>query len=96
MITTFKVGDKANYTPINYSTVRRPSVPSGGGGGSKQEKKDTSEIPRYHEIKEVINDLSREYDKLSQAKDRAFGADRLSLMDKELELIEKQIEAQEE
>lgn len=50
------------------------------------------ELDRYHEINEIISDTERELDKLGKAKDRAFGANKIALMDKEIakqkELIE--------
>lgn len=68
----------------------------GGGGGSSQKdkKKSSDEIERYHTIKKEIGNLSREYDNLSAAKDRAFGANRLRIMDQETAKLEEQIAAQ--
>lgn len=67
----------------------------GGGGGSQKDKKKASdEIERYHTIKKQIDNLSREYDNLSAAKDRAFGANRLRVMDQETAKLEEQIAAQ--
>lgn len=68
----------------------------GGGGGSSQKdkKKSSDEIERYHTIKKEIGNLSREYDNLSAAKDRAFGANRLRVMDQEAAKLEEQIAAQ--
>ena len=64
----------------------------------KTDKKDDrldslkDEKDRYHEINETISDTERELDSLSKAKDRAFGASKIALMDKEIakqkELIE--------
>ena len=64
----------------------------------KQDKKEDrlkslkDEKDRYHEINEIISDTERELDKLGKAKDRAFGASKIALMDKEIakqkELIE--------
>lgn len=64
----------------------------------KQDKKEDrlkaleDELDRYHEINEIISDTERELDKLGKAKDRAFGASKIALMDKEIakqkELIE--------
>lgn len=73
---------------------------SGGGGGGggdgsqKEQKKSSDEIERYHTIKKEIGNLSREYDNLSAAKDRAFGANRLRVMDQEAAKLEEQIAAQ--
>lgn len=66
----------------------------GGGGSQKDKKKSSDEIERYHTIKKEIGNLSREYDNLSAAKDRAFGANRLRIMDQEAAKLEEQIVAQ--
>ena len=66
----------------------------GGGGSQKDKKKSSDEIERYHTIKKQLDNLSREYDNLSAAKDRAFGANRLRVMDQEAAKLEKQIAAQ--
>lgn len=69
---------------------------SGGGGGSSQKdkKKSSDEIERYHVVKKQLDNLSREYDNLSAAKDRAFGANRLRVIDQETAKLEEQIAAQ--
>jgi len=61
----------------------------GGGGSQKDKKKSSDEIERYHTIKKEIGNLSREYDNLSAAKDRAFGANRLRVMDQEAAKLEE-------
>lgn len=66
----------------------------GGGGSQKDKKKSSDEIERYHTIKKELDNLSREYDNLSAAKDRAFGANRLRVMDQEAAKLEEQIAAQ--
>lgn len=68
----------------------------GGGGGSSQKdkKKSSDEIERYHVVKKYLDNLSREYDNLSAAKDRAFGANRLRIMDQETAKLEEQMAAQ--
>lgn len=66
----------------------------GGGGSQKDKKKSADEIERYHTIKKQLDNLSREYDNLSAAKDRAFGANRLRVMDQEAAKLEEQITAQ--
>lgn len=51
------------------------------------------EIERYHEIQELMEDLEREADRLADAKDRAFGADKLALMDQEIAKQKELLEA---
>ena len=73
---------------------------SGGGGGSskgenkKEPKKATDEIERYHMITRTIDRLTRALDKVSKAKDRAFGKERLRLIDEEIKATEKLVDAQ--
>lgn len=75
---------------------------SGGGGGNKQpkeakkiDKKTNEEVEedRYHVITEQLERLNDELEKISKAKDRAFGPKKLALMDAEIakqeELIAK-------
>ena len=56
--------------------------------GSKKEKKDKKsaekETERYHEITALIEDYTRELDKASKAKDRAFGPKKLKAMQAEI------------
>lgn len=84
-----------NFDPSKYISDANSSGGGGGGGGSQKDKKKSSdEIERYHTIKKEIGNLSREYDNLSAAKDRAFGANRLRIMDQEAAKLEEQIAAQ--
>ena len=73
----------------------------GGGGGSPKtpkhaDSKSYFDKKRYYTVTNQIEDLQSAYDKLSKAKDRAFGKNRLNQMDKEIaktdELIDKQNE----
>jgi hypothetical protein len=81
----------------NASSVNKGGNNSGGGGGGskKAPKNAKKEAGRYHEVKEVIDDLNRQYDKISKAKDRAFGADKLALIDAEIAATERLIDTQE-
>lgn len=84
-----------DFNPGKYLSDANSSGGGGGGGGSQKDKKKSSdEIERYHTIKKQIDNLSREYDNLSAAKDRAFGANRLRVMDQEAAKLEEQIAAQ--
>ena len=74
---------------------------SGGGGGSGStpkhaEKKNDSDKERYHTIKNQLEDLESNYDKMSDARDRAFGADKLALYDDEIDALDDLIAKQEE
>ena len=69
----------------------------GGGGGSSRKAAEPKENKeRYHVITKEIDSLTKVYDRLSKAKDRAFGANRLKLMEQEAANIQDQIDKQEE
>ena len=72
------------------------------GGGSKKKpstktfKNDfNSSIERYHSIDRKIDKTTKAYEELSDAKDKAYGIKRLSVMDKETANIKKQISLEE-
>ena len=96
-ITVAQIGDGANIN-IDKSSVRNAAgsigggkKSSGGGGGSKKDKKKASdEIERYHVVKQELDRLSSEYDRLSAAKDRAYGPDKLKAIDKEIAKLQEQ------
>lgn len=85
-----------DFNPGKYISDANSSGGGGGGGGGSQKdkKKSSDEIERYHTIKKQLDNLSREYDNLSAAKDRAFGTNRLRVMDQEAAKLEEQIAAQ--
>ena len=82
-----------NYTKSTDKRVIDTSAAEEKADKAKdRRKKLEDELDRYHEINEIISDTERELDKLGKAKDRAFGASKIALMDKEIakqkELIE--------
>lgn len=52
------------------------------------------DIERYHEITRSIQAIETELDRLSDKKDKAFGKDKLALMDQEIEALEDLEKAQ--
>lgn len=70
----------------------------GGGGGSpkKATRKNTGDKERYHTISNQLEDLKSEYDDISEAADRAFGANKLKLMDAQIAKTDEMIDKQEE
>jgi TP901 family phage tail tape measure protein len=88
----------------NYSSLNRGGRTAGSRRGSSrsasrnsQDKKQASdEIERYHVVLNQLEDIEAQLDKISAAKDRAFGKTKLKLMDEEIakqsQLIEKQKE----
>lgn len=91
-------GGNIDFSNAKYNggSGGKSSGGGGGGGGSSQKdkKKSSDEIERYHVVKKQLDNLSREYDNLSAAKDRAFGANRLRVIDQETVKLEEQIAAQ--
>lgn len=69
-------------------------------GGSTKKPKDSGgkvkEAERYHEIKKVIEDLEKDLDALGKAKDRAFGKDKIALMNQEIAKLQDMKAAQEQ
>ena len=93
-----QIGDKdkngtTSFTKIGGSTKSRASAgkkaPSSKGGSNSKK-----EAERYHEIKNVVEDINKELDALGKAKDRAFGKDKLALMDQEIAKLEDMKAAQ--
>ena len=81
-----------------------PSRGGGGGGGSssppkynEEKHKNTSdEKERYHVIKNQLEDLTSQYENISKAKDKAFGAARLANLNKEISAQKKLTQANKE
>lgn len=63
---------------------------------SQTAKKLDDEIDRYHEIKELIEDVESALNDLSTAKDRAFGTRKLDLIDQEIDKYKEELSLQEE
>lgn len=83
--------------PSHGSTSGGKGGGGGNGGGSrkaKEPKKASDEIERYHKIDKTIDSLSKQYDRLSAAKDKAFGTSRLRLIEQENALLQQQTEAE--
>lgn len=95
-LTRTNAGANNNYSSSN-SGGKKPG--KSGGDKAKDPKKidhktnENPEVDRYHVITEQLERLNAELDKISKAKDRAFGAKKLKLMDEEIakqeELIKK-------
>ena len=74
-----------------YGTVSSGGGSSGGDGGSGD---DDWEPDRYIVISEQLQDLQREYTRLAKAKERAFGADKIRAIDKEIASLKELEKAQ--
>lgn len=72
----------------------------GGGGGGNKEVKDkknlTDEKERYHEITNTIEDMQHALDRVSAAKDRAFGKAKIAKINEEIAAYDNLIAAQEQ
>lgn len=70
------------------------SSDNGGSGSSAEPLEYEDEIERYHENTRAIERLTRALDKVSTAKDRAFGKERLRLIDEEIAATERLVAQQ--
>lgn len=107
MVTIPKInGAKSKYTgkSSGYRGASR-SRPSGGGGrgrggGRARErrrigkKNKNDEIERYHVINNKLEDMEHQLSKIEKAKDRAFGKNKLKLMDQEIAKLEDNLALQ--
>ena len=76
---------------------------SGGGGGGGPSTRQSSEAKRYHRQQSTLEDISKQYDKISEAVDRAYGADKLkkikdstNAMENQTGILNEQIKVQED
>ena len=94
---------KPSGSANNYSSSNAGGKTSGGGSGGGSSKstehndedyKDyTDEKERYHVIKNQLEDLTSQYDRISSAKDKAFGSARLANLNKEIAAQKKLTQA---
>ena len=75
-----------------YGTINSGGSSSGGSGGGSED--DDWEPDRYIVISEQLQDLQREYTRLAKAKERAFGADKIRAIDKEIASLRELEKAQ--
>lgn len=75
----------------------------GGGSGRTAERQTKSDYKtgrdageRYHVIQQKLTSLSAAYDKVSAAADRAFGKDKIKLLNQQIKAQDKLIESQKE
>ena len=89
-------GGYTKIDPPGTGSGSNNSSGGGGGGAKKANRKSTGDKERYHTIKNQLEDLKDEYDDISEAADRAFGANKLALMDAQIEKTEELMDKQEE
>lgn len=97
-ITKKAPGSANNYSSSNSGGTKQPGGKSKSGGGSKAKEKSPKdlkvlddEIERYAEIKELLEDIEREHNRLSKAKDRSWGAGRVKAINAEQAALQKQL-----
>lgn len=102
-----KKSSGGNIKHINSNAGTPASSKKGGGGGgggsssppkyNEEKHKNTSdEKERYHVIKNQLEDLTSQYENISNAKDKAFGATRLANLNKEISAQKKLTQANKE
>lgn len=91
-----KEGDVPDVGGVKLDHINGKKGGSGGGGGSdkKEPKSNKDEIERYHEIKNTLEDLEREYNRIKKARDRAYGMTKVALIQEEIEKTKELAEAQ--
>lgn len=91
-----------NRGPVSPSATSGSGGGSGGGGDTpeakenvdhdpREHKKSGEETERYREINNLLENLARKLDRVSEAKERAFGKNKLALMKEEAKLLREQI-----
>ena len=87
---TWSIGNAVPYMPKSSPSISSPPKTSSSGSGSSSKSRDGE---RYHEISEELDDLERQYNRISSAKDRAWGPQKLQYLEKEKEATDRLIEA---
>lgn len=85
-------GGKVSAGTRQQAAINRGGSKGGSGGSSAKPQTKNSEKhitkakeeDRYHVIKNQIEDLSAQYDQIGKAKDKAFGPNRIKLLDQEI------------
>ena len=90
-----------NINASTNKTKNKTGSKKSGSGNKKSPSTKTfkndfnSSIERYHTIDRKIAKTTKEYEQLADAKDRAYGTNRLKTIDKEIAKIKKQISLEE-
>ena len=93
---TVKSTNKSLGSAAKSNKKKSSSGGSGGSSDKKEPKKATEEIERYHMVTRSLDRLTRALEKVSTAKDRAFGKERLRLIDEEIKATDKLVDKQKE
>lgn len=88
----FEVSNNHNYY-VSKSQILAHNKGGGGGGGGKAATTKAAthkhEVHRYNNEENAVKGLSNIYDRLETAKSKAFGADRIRIMERELAMLKK-------
>ena len=88
-------GTRRNFTPSMGNIGSGKKGGSGGSGSSKEpDKMDPleKEIDRYHDVDIELKQISTDMDKIDKQKKKLFGKDLISNINKQLKLLDQQIE----
>lgn len=90
-VTSAKKSSGGGFKYKNSTNGSGSGGKSSGGGGSKGTKASSHkhEVHRYSNEENTAKGLASVYDRINTAKDHAFGADRIRLMEKELTTLGK-------
>lgn len=95
-ITKKGTGSFNNYSSSNKGGPSSPGKSGGGGGGGSKEpdKMDPveKEADRYHDVDIQLKQIKTDMDKLDKQKKKLFGADLIANLNKQLKLLDKQID----
>jgi PKD repeat protein len=86
---------RGNITPSVTTSGKSSGGSSSSKTATKNKKVASEESDFYHDINREIDRLTKTTDKLADAKDRAFGDDKIKNLNAEIAAIEKEIKAQE-
>ena len=87
----FEVSNNHNYY-VGKNQILAHNKGGGGGGGKAATTKAAThkhEVHRYNNEENTVKGLSTIYDRLETAKSKAFGADRIRIMERELAMLKK-------
>ena len=82
---------------VNSAISAFDGVGKGNGSSDKSKIKNLNdEIDRYHVIKNQLEDIEAQLDRISKAKERAFGAEKLNLIQQEIDAQKQLLAGNEE
>lgn len=93
------VSKKATGGASNFSSRNSGGAAPGGGSSSGSDKEPDRRDPledekdRYHDIDIILKQIQNDMDKLDKQKDKLFGQDLIDNLNKQLALLDKQIDA---